>query len=332
MRLMVTSVSEGKSTTFTLGRGVYETPQWASDGQALAALFSGPVYSPDVWLFEKGGGRRRLGNSLPVELDVRKMVRPELVRYSSWDDRVVSGYLYLPATASPEEPVPLVVYAHGESQWRNGWHPFVQFLAQQGFAIFAPNLRGSSGFGKEFENLNDGDWGGGDLKDLVAGVEELTRRPEIRDNRIGLWGVSYGGFLTLAALGHHPDLFACAVEAMGMPDLEKLYRETNQEGLTYLESEIGPLRGHLALYRNLSPLRLADKMRTPLLSFHGEDDPLVPYSTKLPWLQSLYTRNYPLNAYLFKGEQGAAVRQFELYPSAAFLYMEKILEFFGVYL
>ena len=117
-----------------------------------------------------------------------------------------------------------------------------------------------------------------------------------------------------------------------MPDLEKLYRETNQEGLTYLESEIGPLRGHLALYRNLSPLRLADKMRTPLLSFHGEDDPLVPYSTKLPWLQSLYTRNYPLNAYLFKGEQGAAVRQFELYPSAAFLYMEKILEFFGVYL
>ena len=332
MRLMVTSVSEGKSTTFTLGRGVYETPQWTPDGQALAALFSGPVYSPDVWLFEKGGGRRRLSNSLPVELDFRKMARPELVHYTSWDDRTISGYLYLPTTASPEEPAPLVVHAHSGSQWRNGWHPFVQFLAQQGFAVFVPNLRGSSGFGREFERLNDGDWGGGDLKDLVAGVEELTGRPEIRDSGVGLWGVGYGAFLTLAALGQHPDRFACAVEAMGMPDLVMLYRETNQEGITYLEREIGPLRGHLELYRKLSPIRLVDEMKAPLLTFHGEDYPVVPYTTKVAWLKSLHSRSYPLHEFVFKGRQGEGVFQLDRYPAVAVFYMDKILEFFTLYL
>ena len=332
MRLMVTSVAEGRSKTFTLGRGVYETPQWSSDGKTLAALFSGPVYSPDVWLYEKTGGRTRVSNSLPLDLDVRKMVRPELVHYTSWDDRTISGYLYLPTTASPEEPAPLVVHAHASSQWRNGWHPFVQFLAQQGFAVFVPNLRGSSGFGREFESLNDGDWGGGDLKDLVAGVEELTGRPEIRDSGVGLWGVGYGAFLTLAALGQHPDRFVCAVEAMGMPDLEMLYRETNQEGITYLEREIGPLRGHLELYRKLSPIRLADEMKAPLLSFHGEDYPVVPYTTKVAWLKSLYSRSYPLKEFIFKGEHGEAVFQLDRYPVAATFYMEKILEFFTLYL
>ena len=329
-RLMVTSVADRKSRAFTLGTGVYKSPQWTSDGEALASLFSGPVYPADVWLFEKNAGRRKVSDSLPSNLDVRKLVRPELVRYSSIDDRTITGYLYLPTTASAEQPVPLVAHPHGgpTSQWLNGWHPFVQLLVQQGYAIFAPNVRGSSGFGVEFEELNNGDWGRGDLKDLVAGVQDLVRRPEIRDDRIGIWGVSYGGFLTLAAIGQYPELFTCAVEAVGMPDLEMLYRETTTDGLTYLERELGPLRGHQDLYRELSPVRLVDEMKTPLLTFHGEDYPLVPYSTKLGMLKSLVERKYPFEELVFKGDQGRGVYRFDLYPQAGGFYMEKILEIF----
>ncbi len=329
-RLMVTSVANRQSRPFTLGPGAYESPQWTTDGEALASLFSGPVYPADVWLFEKNAGRRRVSDTLPPNLDVRKMVRPELVRYSSFDGRTITGYLYLPTIASAEQPVPLVAHPHGgpTSQWLNGWHPFVQLLVQQGYAIFAPNVRGSSGFGVEFEELNNGDWGGGDLKDLVAGVRELIQRPEIRDDRIGIWGVSYGGFLTLAAIGQYPDLFTCAVEAVGMPDLEMLYRETNTDGLTYLERELGPLRDHQDLYRELSPVRLVDAMKTPLLTFHGEDYRLVPYSTKVGMLKSLVERKYPLDEFVFKGDQGRGVYRFDLYPQAGGLYMEKVLEVF----
>ena len=95
-RLMVTSVTDRKSRAFTVGTGVYKSPQWTSDGEALASLFSGPAYSVNVWLFEKNAGRRRLSDSLPRKLDVRKMVRPELVRYPSFDGRTITGYLYLP--------------------------------------------------------------------------------------------------------------------------------------------------------------------------------------------------------------------------------------------
>lgn len=332
MRLMVASVVESRGRSFTLARGVYQTPQWSSDGQTVAALFSGAVYSPDVWLYEKTGARTRLSNSLPLAIDVRKLARPELVHYTSRDGRTISGYLYAPPTASAEEPAPLIMHAHGGTQWTNGWHPFVQFLAQQGFAVFAPNLRGSSGFGREFEDLNDGDWGGGELEDLVAGVEALTARPEIRDSGIGVWGVGHGAFLAIAALGRHPDLFACGVEALGTPDLEMLYRETNAEGIAYLERELGPLRGHVELYRELSPIRFVDAMKAPLLSFHSEDYPLAPYSTKLAWLKALRSRDYPLEEFVFKDKQGEAVFHLDRYPNAALFYMEKVLEFFTLHL
>jgi dipeptidyl aminopeptidase/acylaminoacyl peptidase len=268
-------------------------------------------------------------------VDPRQLIRPELVRFPSFDDRTITGFLYLPPEANANAPAPLIVHPHGgpTSQWRNGWHPFVQHLAQQGFAVFAPNVRGSSGFGLEFENLNDRDWGRGDLEDLVRGTRHLAERPEIREDRIAIWGVSYGGFLTLAAIGRHPDLFVCAVEAVGMPDLEKLYRETNQEGRSYLDREIGPLRGNLSLYRELSPIRNVEKIKTPLLTFHGEDYPLVPYvTTKVPFMKALDRPDYQLMGYVFKGDHGRATYRYQQYPGSSRFYLEKILEFLFIYL
>ncbi len=335
LRLTLTEVSTRKSRSLTLGSGVYAEPQWSQDGETVVSFYEGSVYPRDVWFYKKNGGRNRLSETLPPEVDPRQMIRPELVRFQSFDDRTITGFLYVPLDASPENPASLIVRPHGgpTSQWRNGWHPFAQLLAQQGIAVFAPNVRGSSGFGLEFENLNDRDWGRGDLEDLVAGTRTVTARPEIRDDRIAIWGVSYGGFLTLAAIGSYPGLFVCALEAVGMPDLEKLYRETNREGRSYLEREIGPLRGNLRLYRELSPVRNVEKIKTPLVTFHGQDYPLVPYATtKLPFLTALRRPNYPLMEYLFKGDHGRATYHYALYPGSTQAYWEKILEFLLVYL
>jgi dipeptidyl aminopeptidase/acylaminoacyl peptidase len=310
-------------------------PVWRPDGKAVLSLFEAWNYSRDVWAYLLEGGRERASDTLPPELDVRKMARPELVRFSSFDSREITGYLYVPDTAAADKPVPLLVTPHGgpTSQWQNSWHPFVQLLVQRGYAVFAPNVRGSSGFGVEFENLNDGDWGRGDLEDLVTGTKTVMARPEIRDERPAIWGVSYGGFLTLAALTRYPDFFACAIEALGMPDLESLYRETTEEGRAYLEREIGPLRGNLALYRELSPLSDVKQVRTPLLSFHGENYPLVPYTTKQRFFDALRQRSdYKLQEYIFKGEEARATYRHDLHPEAAWAYVEKILEFLEVYL
>jgi len=335
LHLAVTTVETHETRTITRGAGVHGEPQYLPDGTGVMCFFEGPLNPRDVWVYPiRSGGRRRLSETLPEEIDVRQMARPELVRYASGDGRTITGFLYVPAKASATAPVPLLVRPHGgpTSQWLNGWHPFEQYLVQKGFAVFAPNVRGSSGFGVEFENANDKDWGRGDLDDLVAGARQIAARPEIRDDRIALWGVSYGGFLTLAALGRYPDLFACAIEAVGMPDLEKLYRETNAEGRSYLDRELGPLAGNLKLYRDLSPSQIADRVKTPLLSFHGEVYPLVPYSTKKPFLDLLKARRRALVDFLFSGENARGTYRPELYPDGAKGYMEKVEEFLGVYL
>ncbi len=334
LRLSVTSASTGEGRLLTLGSGVHSKPQWTPGGEAIACFYEGPAYPRNVWLFQRQGGRTRMTENMPKDLDPRQLIRPEIVRYPSFDETTITGYLYLPTEASAENPVPLIVHPHGgpTSQWRNAWHPFVQFLAQRGFAIFAPNVRGSTGFGLPFENLNDRDWGRGDLEDLVIGTRTLIKRPEIRDDRIAIWGVSYGGFLTLAALGSYPGLFTCAIESVGMPDLEKLYRETNTEGRAYLDREIGPLRGNLQLYRDLSPVRNVNKIKTPLLTFHGMGYTLVPFSTKRPFLTALKKPGYPLQDYLFREDWARSTYRYDIYPGATRLYWEKILEFIQIYL
>jgi len=335
LQLAVTSLADRKSRVITRGAGVHGEPHWSSDGEAIICFFEGPVNPRDIWRFDlKQGGRSRLTETLDPNLDVRKMCRPELVRYRTADGRSVTGFLYLPQEASGSKPVALIAHPHGgpTSQWRNGWHPFEQYLVQKGYAIFAPNVRGSTGFGLDFENLNDKDWGRGDLDDLVAGVRHLVARPEIRDDRVGIWGVSYGGFLTLAAIGRYPELFTCAIEAVGMPDLEKLYRETNLEGRTYLERELGPLQGNLKLYRDLSPVALVGAVKTPLLSFHGERYLLVPYSTKKPYFDALRKRRHALVELVFQGEGARGTYRFDLFPEASKAYMQKVEEFLAIYL
>jgi dipeptidyl aminopeptidase/acylaminoacyl peptidase len=334
-KLWIHDFENGRARLLSLRNGTHSQPVWRPDGKAVLSLYEAWNYSRDVWIYPLEGGRERATDTLPPELDVRKMLRPELIRFKSFDAREITGYLYVPETATADNPVPLLVTPHGgpTSQWQNRWHPFVQLLVQKGYAIFAPNVRGSSGFGRDFENLNDGDWGRGDLDDLVAGTKQVTQRPEIRDDRIGIWGVSYGGFLTLAAITRYPDLLTCAIEALGMPDLEGLYRDTTDEGRAYLDRELGPLRGHLALYRELSPLSLVSRVKTPLLSFHGEIYPLVPYETKREFLDALAARSdYRLQQYIFKGEEARATYRHELHPQAAWAYMEKVLEFLEIHL
>jgi dipeptidyl aminopeptidase/acylaminoacyl peptidase len=334
-KIWIQEFGKGKPRCLTLRNGVHSQPLWRPDGKAVLSLFEAWNFPRDVWSYLLDGGRERVSDTLPAELDVRKLIRPELVEFPSFDGRVITGYLYLPETATSESPARLLVQPHGgpTSQWMNGWHPFTQLLVQKGYAIFAPNVRGSSGFGVEFENLNDGDWGRGDLEDLITGTKHVLARAEIRDERVGIWGVSYGGFLTLAAITRYPDFFSCAIEAVGMPDLESLYRETNHDGRTYLERELGRLRGHLQLYRDLSPLSEVARARTPLLSFHGENYPLVPLSTKVPFLDALKKKpDYPLQEYVFRGDEARATYRHDLHPEAAWAYVEKVLEFLELYL
>lgn len=329
LRLFLASVDSGETRRLTLASGVYAHPRFDATGEGVFSFYEGPTYPRDVWFYGKNGERRRLTETLFAVLDVRQMVRPERVSYTSLDGRRITGFLYLPRAIGPEAPVPLIVHPHDgpSEQWQDGWHPFVQLLAQQGYAVLLPNVRGSTGFGRDFEDANDRDWGRGDVDDLVAGTRELTARPEIRSDSVGIWGVGYGGFLALAATIRYPDTYAAAVEALAMPDLAAMYRETTAEGRSLLERELGPLRGNREVYEELSLHTRTSAIKTPLLSFHGEDYPLVPYlPVKRPFIEALQQRRFPLTEFVFREDMGRATRFYYLYPAPTNFYMEKMLE------
>ena len=192
---------------------------------------------------------------------------------------------------------------------------------------------GASGRGEAFAASNDGDWGGGDLADLVAVTRAARRLPGVSEDDACIFGVEYGGFLALAALARHPDLFDCGVETMGTADLWRLHRTLAPHRRRALEDEIGPLRGNLERYRRLSLTGEGAAIRAPLLSFHGEQVPEVPLEAKEAFLAELRARpEFPLVELYFRGDTGRSVFRPETDRGAAYAWLAKVLEFLSVHL
>ncbi|MBT9258217.1 MAG: alpha/beta fold hydrolase [Clostridiales bacterium] len=175
---------------------------------------------------------------------------------------------------------PGVVYLHGgpTSQFRDQWDPLVTYLLYHGYAVLGLDYRGSAGYGRPFEEANDGDWGGGDVDDVVAAAHWLMNRPEIRHRQVAVMGGSYGGYLTLLALMKYPGIFRCGVALYGVTNRVSYWDETDWVGQRGLASEMGLPSERRELFMDRSPVIHLRNLRDPLLILHGEADPRVPVS------------------------------------------------------
>ena len=328
----------GRVRVVTRGAGVARGLRWTEDGSALAALHEAAAFPRDVWSFPLTGGRQRISDTLFPEIDVRSFSRPERIEAASGDGLTVGALLYRPTAEEGEEPerdAPLLVHLRGMAgaAWQNGFDPIMQLLAERGYAVLAPNVRGTGGRGAVFAAANDGDWGGGDLRDLVALTRAAQALPGVSPDDACVFGVGYGGFLALAALAREPDLFDCGVEAMGTADFLRLHRVLDPKRRAELEAELGPLRGNLERYRRLSLTGEGAAIRVPLLSFHGEEVPEAPLEAKADFLAELWARAaFPLVELYFRGDTGRSVFRWETDRGATYAFLEKVLEFLSIHL
>ena len=325
----------GRVRVVTRGGGIASDPAWSADGELLAALHESAVSPRDLWTYPLAGGRERISDTLFPEADVRSFSRPEILEVTAEDGFGTNALLYRPTGPVVEAGAPLLVHLAGPPGGgrRNGFDPIVQLLAERGYAVLAPNVRGGRGRGGAFASANDGDWGGGDLLDLAAAVRAAREREGIAPDRAGVFGTGYGGFLALAALARLPDLFACGIEAMGTADLVRLHRSLDPARRREVEAELGPLRGHLADYRRLSLVGEGGAVTAPLLSFHGEEVPEAPFAAKEPFLVELRRRaDYPLVELYFRGDTGRSVFRWETDRGAAYAFLEKVFEFLSLHL
>lgn len=238
--------------------------------------------------------------SRSASIDVHDIVAPQLRRLRSHDGLELSGWLYTPhGTAAPW---PTMIYLHGgpEAQERPVYSSLFQSLLAAGVAVFAANVRGSTGFGRSFLQADDLDRRFAAIDDVAACAEHLTTTGVA--GSVGCMGRSYGGYLTLAALVRHPELFAVGVDVCGMSNFETFYEDTEVWIAAAAISEYGDPQLHADLLRALSPIHRIERLRAPLLVVHGAQDTNVPVRESRQVVDALTRLGVEHRFLLFEGE------------------------------
>jgi dipeptidyl aminopeptidase/acylaminoacyl peptidase len=275
----------------------------SADGSRLAMMLFGSVAAPDIGVFDLAAGTLQQVTHAPhAGVDLAALVRPQLVHFKSFDGIELSAWLYRPRGKSG--PLPTVIVLHGgpEEQERPTFLGTFQGMLKRGIAVFAPNVRGSSGFGKTFVNLDNGALRVNAVKDVKACVDYIVAQGLAEPRHIGIYGSSYGGYLTMAAMTEFPDLFAAGADLSGIVNFETFFANTEPWMAAISKVEYGDPQTQKELLRQLSPIHRVDRIKVPVLVIHGANDTNVPVGEAQQVVDSLKRRNVPVEYILFPDE------------------------------
>jgi dipeptidyl aminopeptidase/acylaminoacyl peptidase len=256
-------------------------------GRRLAMSAESALAPRDVYVYDLEHGKlERWTRSEPGPLDPGTLAPPELVHYPTWDRvgrhaRMLSAYVYRPRTAAG--PCPVVIDVHGgpESQYRPGWDPFVQFLVNElGYAVVAPNVRGSSGYGKTFLALDNGVLREDAVRDIGSLLVWIGVQPQFDRDRVVVMGGSYGGYMALASLVAYGERLRGGIDLVGISNFVTFLHNTAAYRRDLRRAEYGDERdtGMRVFLDRISPLTNASRIKKPLLVVAGSNDPRVPVS------------------------------------------------------
>ena len=266
-------VAAGPPRRFALD-GVAGAPKWRPTGDAVLATVETPTTPARPWCFHADTGEAAAldGWAVPGE----QGAAPTRVQVASFDGRALPAFLYRPPAPS-RGPAPAVMCVHGgpESQWRPGYHGEVAALLAAGWTVLAPNIRGSTGYGRTFAGLDDRERRGDAFADIAAHGRWLAAHEEVDAARLALMGQSYGGFTTLAGLARDPGRWCGGVDLYGMADLATFLAETAPYRRAHRAAEYGAPGADDPLLAELSPLARAHEVAAPVFIAHGLADPRV---------------------------------------------------------
>ncbi len=267
----------GGAETIQLAPGIHSDARFTSEGGKILFLYNGPKSPNDLW--EYALEKRefvQLTKSLPPSLDTSSFGSPRSVAYKSSDGREIPSLLFTSEDARGRRPT--VVYIHGgpTAQFTNSWNPLIQELLDRGYAILAPNYRGSTGYGREFREANRFVMGKLDLDDVVKGVDFLVGEGIADPARVVVTGGSFGGYLTMCALTKYPDLWAAGSALV--PFLNWFTEIANErDDLQYWDRQnMGDPEKDEARLREASPIFFLDRVKAPVQLIAGAHDPRCP--------------------------------------------------------
>jgi dipeptidyl aminopeptidase/acylaminoacyl peptidase len=277
--------------------------EFSRDGSKLALTVSGSNAPQDIYVIDMGSGKlHQVTHSPHPGVDLTRLVRPELIKYTAHDGVALSGWLYRPPNAQP--PYATVFSYHGgpEGQERPSFNPTYQALLANGMAVFAPNVRGSSGFGKKFVNLDNGALRANGVRDIKASADALTSHGIADPKRLAIMGGSYGGYMVMAGVTEYPEMFAAGADLFGVINFDTFFKNTQPWMAAISTVEYGDPATQPQMLYDLSPIHKVDRVKTPLIVLHGANDTNVPVVEAEQVVNSLKQRGIPVEYILFPDE------------------------------
>jgi len=308
--IFLLELATSKSTPLAIPKGVNEPAggprAFSPDGQRLLYYHNGPTAPGDLWVYHVATGKsQQVTHSLVAGVRSEDMVEPYLVHYPSRDGKwTISAFLYVPFNMARNGQNAAIVYIHGgpTSQTMNSFNRFVQFAVNQGYMVLAPNYRGSTGYGKEFQQANLFDMGGGDLQDVLAGVDWIKQTGHLDPKKIAVMGGSYGGYLSMMAVTKAPEVWAAGVPIVPFVNW---FTEIENEDPVLQQSDLATMGDPVknkALYEERSPINYIDQIKAPLMLLAGGHDPRCPKSETQQVVDAIKKRGGTVDYKIYENE------------------------------
>ncbi len=320
------TVSESFENIPSLPKGVmaYYKTSWAPESHRMLVTLTSGKRPQDIWMIDIDNDKvERVTFTNLGEIDKDSLTEPVLCHFKSFDGLEVPYWLYKGKNTAHSKAVVIDVHGGPEAQERPMFTPFIQYLLSEGLTVVAPNVRGSTGYGKKYHHLDDIEKRLDSVKDAACLAEHLEKENIADKGRIAVMGASYGGYMTLSCVTRYPDLWAAGVDSVGMSNLETFLENTADYRRAHRESEYGSLEHHRDILRKVSPIHKVEDITAPLMVIHGSNDPRVPVEEAEQIVENLRSRNVPVEYLLYTDEgHGISKRknQFDCYPKvAAFL-------------
>jgi dipeptidyl aminopeptidase/acylaminoacyl peptidase len=294
-----------------LPEGVIIDMTWSADDQRLAFTRLSAGAPMDVWIWDiKQEKLWQATRSSPGGIPRASFVEPELIHYSTFDGREIPAFLYLPPD-KPARDLPVVINVHGgpEGQARPMFNPVNQFFVAQGYAVLTPNVRGSAGYGYTYMSLDDVRKRMDSVADLKHAVFWLRESGIANPERIVVMGGSYGGFMVLSAITTYPDLWAAAIDIVGIANFVTFLENTHPWRRKLRESEYGSLENDREFLEEISPIHHVDRITVPLFVIHGANDPRVPIGEAEQIVAALRQRQVPVEYLRFEDEGHGLIKR-----------------------
>lgn len=300
--------------------------RFSDDETQMAFTVDSDTAPTDIYVLNMESGEiSRLTDALNPEIDQQYLVEGEVARFESYDGLEIPGILYRPLQASAEAPAPALVYVHGGpgGQSRKGYNPTIQHLVNHGYAVYAINNRGSSGYGKTFFHMDDRKHGEADLDDVVQARDWLAGMDWIDGDEIGVIGGSYGGYMVAAALAFRPEVFDAGIDIFGVTNWERTLTSIPPWWESFkkaLYDEMGDPATDAERHRAISPLFHAENITKPLLVVQGENDPRVLKVESDELVEAVRANDVPVEYVVFDDEgHGFRKRENRITASEAYL-------------